>query len=364
MEEDALMKAIRLLMPMSMGLLMIAGLAALVYGAEEASGKMPDSWTAAEPLPGGVGFYGTAQCPGDPDSIYVMGGRYSGGLYTDTVRRYDAISDTWETLASLPGTRAFLASTCYEGRIYAVGGISESSVLRNTMYIYDIAADTWVTGTALSHNVAAATLGAWDDHLYLIGGSYVPLPSLLPQTKVDRYDIEAETWEIDWGAEMPTATLASGVQAGQFVYLVGGYTSGGPGSNSNAAMRYDMANDEWLLGPYSDSRRAALGVAATEQYLYAIGGDANGGGFWDAAPLVQRLDWTIWPSGTWEIVDPLPFGVLGNTSGACTMALAGGEVWSVGGAFGDNVYTSTNIYLPAEPCYKWIHVNLPLIVGN
>jgi hypothetical protein len=344
-------KIFRVTVPILLGILMISGLVVLVDAAEQPHHELPiqQGWAAAEPIPNEVGLYGTAQCAVEPQNIYILGGRIAGGIYTDTVRRYDAISDTWQTLASLPRVGAFFASTCYQDHIYVAGGGADGTFF-NTLFIYDIAAGTWTTGTELSISVAGATLGAWDDYLYLIGGNSLPGPPRLIQTHVNRYDIEADNWDFDWGEEMPLATLASSAQAGPFIYMVGGYMTSNA-TNSNATMRYDMENDEWSLGPVFDSRRAGHGLAVTEQHLHAIGGDDNGGTAWDAAADVERLDWTTWPTGTWETVDPLPQPTLGNTSGACTGAMTGGEVWSTGGAIGTDIYTSANVYMTAEPCY-------------
>ena len=67
-----------------------------------------------------------------------------------------------------------------------------------------------------------------------------------------------------------------------------------------------MSTDQWEQGPLFTSRRAMTGLAITEGYLYALGGDANGGGGWvDATDYVERLDLSQWPGGAWtNINDP------------------------------------------------------------
>jgi hypothetical protein len=308
---------------------------------------LPEEWESAEPIPYSAGFYADIQCPGDQESFYVLSGNSNSG-YMNNFSRYDAISDTWEILDDFPIGAWGVAATCYEGKIYAAGGAHPPTTY-STLYIYSITSDTWITGAVLPRDANAATLGAWEGYLYLIGGDDAPATPLSPETQVDRYDIGADEWEAEWGTAMPEATLATGVQVGPFVFMIGGYTANPV--NSDAALRYNMADDSWSEGPAFTSRRAALGLAPTELYLYAIGGDATGGGSWNATAMVQRLDWTTWPNGTWETIDSLPQAVLGNTAGACTQANTGGEVWSAGGSNASHIFTSTNLYLAAEPCY-------------
>jgi hypothetical protein len=50
-------------------------------------------------------------------------------------------------------------------------------------------------------------------------------------------------------------------------------------------------------------------LAATDQYLYAIGGDADDNWLWEAVTLTERLDYTAWNSAAWtDINDPLSTG--------------------------------------------------------
>ena len=66
--------------------------------------------------------------------------------------------------------------------------------------------------------------------------------------------------------------------------------------------------------------------------LFAIGGDSNGGTFFDESAQVDELETASWPSGTW-MVSPnnLPSGQQGNQAGFFSTGRAGGEIWSTGG---------------------------------
>ncbi len=329
-------------------------LACLVLGAViSRAGASPEvGWTAATPLPLPTGIYGTVQCPDNPESFYVLGGMTTGNVAVIGFHRYDVGTDTWTALAPYSQALSAVALACDDGVIYAAGGAVLGVLTTNTFYQYDIAGDSWAMGPTLPRFVQGAGLGVWDGHLYLVGGDNAPAIPLDPETQVDRYDIAAGVWEANWGEPMPEATLATVVQAGPFLYFVGGYTEAHP-QNADVALRYDMAHDRWSAGPSFTNQRAAFGLSITGQYLYAAGGDANGGGAWDASPAVEVLDWTAWPDGSWEtVLNQLPTAVLGNTAGACTEAMAGGKVWSVGGSVSSGSYVSDALYLAAEPCYQ------------
>ena len=62
--------------------------------------------------------------------------------------------------------------------------------------------------------------------------------------------------------------------------------------------------------------------------LFALGGDASGGGFFDFTSEVDELNLTTWPAGTWVISPPaLPSARQANQAGF----YGGGKIWSTGG---------------------------------
>lgn len=92
----------------------------------------------------------------------------------------------------------------------------------------------------------------------------------------------------------------------------------------------------------------------TRERLYAVGGDTDGGGFFEASDKVEVLQHTSWPKTAWtEIDESLPVAITSMGGGFCTESVAGGEVWSVGGIRIDLwTVVGTNQYKVAEPCFK------------
>lgn len=302
-----------------------------------------NTWYEAAPLPTGRVRYAHAQCPGEPNRFYVISGVPTAA--TANAWRYDADTDTWTTLARLPAPVEGPSAVCYQGHIYVAGGNGTSQ-----FYIYDIARDMWTVGPTLPRGVWGAAFGAWEGRLFLAGGDNDFMAGGA-SAEVNIYDIAAGKWNA-LGATMPISTSAAGwTQVNEYLYVVGGW-SDSTTNNITATQRYNMADDEWETGPTFTSGRADFVLAATGQYLYAIGGDADGNGFFDTVTLTERLDYTNWYGGaTWtDIGDPLPEALSAYNGSFCTTARSGGEIWSVGGLTSGFQYASTSQYRPSEPC--------------
>ncbi|HOU14003.1 MAG TPA: PKD domain-containing protein [Anaerolineae bacterium] len=300
------------------------------------------TWFAAAPIPTGRVRYAHAQCPGEPNRFYVISGVPTGAV--QNVWRYDADTDVWTTLARFPAPVEGPSAVCYQGHIYVAGGSGTTQ-----FYVYDIARDIWTAGPPLPRNVWGAAFGAWDGRLFLAGGdNNFFAGGASPQVNI--YDIATGDWSAI-GATMPVSASAAGwAQVNEYLYLVGGWGDSVP-NNITTTQRYNMAYDYWETGPTFTSGRADFALAATDRYLYAIGGDADGGGFFDTTALVERLDYTNWYGDIWtDISDPLPAALTAYNGSFCTTAKSGGEVWSVGGLTSGWVYTSTTHYRPSEPC--------------
>lgn len=198
---------------------------------DTASGR----WAEGQPLPSGLCAYALTEQDGQ---IYLFGG-WDGSTYLGQTLRYDPAADAWETLASMPTSRAFAAAGAIGGRIYVVGGYDGEDEL-DVCEAYDPATDTWASCPSLNApraGIGAAVIG---DTLYVVGGGW------------HSYLVENELWTPD-GA--------------------------------------DPAQGEWRTFP---SPRLGewrnLGVASSEMMLYAIGGwDGSYLGTTQAYRAVYRL---------------------------------------------------------------------------
>ncbi len=320
----------------------------------------PNAWVNATPYPEGIVRYAQAQCPGDFNSFYIIAGVSNGALVYD-VRRFDANTNTWTDLASISSTTMENPSgVCFEGKIYATSG-GYGAMQFN---IYDIASNTWGTGAALPRSAEGAAMAGWNGKIYLIGGDDDYYPGSGVSDQVNIYDIATDTW-YGTGATMPIGIGNMGfVQLGQYVFVVGGWWSyQSPGTNSNMTLRYDIEGNVWEEGPAFTPARADFPIAATSQYLYAIGGDQSGAGYWDSSNTVYRYDFNAWPGGAWEDVnDPIPFALQAMNANYTTDSITGGEIWNVGGMEGPTfTWHAENIYRAAEPPWSPVPTDVPWV---
>jgi hypothetical protein len=324
-------------------------------GPADAAATVPEAllgsaWTNAAPMPVPVVHYAHAQCEGE-NVFYVISGVTTAGALTGATQRYDAATNTWTQLAPVPIPSEGPTGVCHAGRIYVAGGGSQAG--SQNFLVYDIAANTWTPGPALPRVVTLGHMGAYAGRVYLAGGDTDFVASNGVSNVVNVYDVASNTWLAN-GAPMPTGVTAAGFdQIGSFLYVVGGFGTASPAANVNQTQRYDMATNTWQTGPVFTSARADLAVAATAVALYAIGGDNNGGGVFDLSSIVERLDLSAWPGGTWTTIDPLPSPRTALRGGFCTEAFfpATGEVWSSGGVTPPfPTFSNENLYREAEAC--------------
>jgi N-acetylneuraminic acid mutarotase len=294
------------------------------------SGPIPapniPGWFGGTDLPGGVVRYAHTQCDGDPDSIYVFSGVDANFELTDRSWRYSASANSWTELAPAPEGQEGPTAACDAGKIHLLGGGGTDQ-----HFVYDIGSDSWTSAAPLPRPVWGAAAGAFGGRVYLIGGDSDFFFGGTSNV-VNVYDTATDTWTGE-GAPMPTAATTPGfAQAGQHVYVVGGWGDASPAVNVNATQRYDMTADAWETGPVFTAARADFALAASGAALYAIAGDEDGNGPFDATADTDRLDLASWPGGAWAAGDPLPLALSANNGGYCTTTGAfDGEVWNVAG---------------------------------
>jgi hypothetical protein len=295
---------------------------------------LPGSWVAAAPYPVVISRYAFVQIGED---FYVISG-ISGGANTDAVNRYNATTNTWTPLALIPTKSQAPCAAYYDGKIYVADGNTGPG-----FQIYDIATNTWSAGPprpGVTDSFGAAA-GAYIGRVYIVGGETTG-----GITTVSIYNIGTNTWSAGPAAPAPVH-FGGYTQVGQFLYVIGGWDAGAPANNINVSMRLDMTNNTWSTGPIFTPQRADFALAAAGTKLFAIGGDTNGGTFFNASTQVDELETASWPAGAWTTSpNALPSARQGNQAGFFGTGRAGGEIWSTGGF---NPNTSEHLFR-AVPC--------------
>jgi hypothetical protein len=304
-------------------------------------GGTPGPWNIITPYPIPVVRYGFAQTA---SLLYVFGG-VSNGTRVNSVNRWNINPGGWESQAPMPFTSE--APTCalmpLTGFVYCAEGDTGSGFAR-----YDIITNTWTSLAPIpggDHYGSAS--GAFNGKVFVAGGTSAF------SSAVQVYDVATNTWSS--GTAAPSAFLLAGYrQVGQFLYVVGGFDPSGPSAVAQSSVLYkgaqprvpsannmntyrlDMSSAPgvWTTGPAFTQGRADFGVAydtATNK-LYALGGDANGGGFFDSTNLVDELALGSWPAANW--VSSPPNLTLPNRQANQAGFYGSGVIWSVGGLVG------------------------------
>ena len=235
--------------------------------------------------------YGFAQTA---THFYVFGGVDNGAI-TNAVNRMDLSTGNWEPRAAMP-TAGGEAPTCAldesAGIVYCTDGTNGSG-----FFSYDIAADSWTTLASIPQSdTYGSASGAFNGKVFVAGGS----GGILSDVWV--YDIGTNSWSPGTAAPLPFL-LAGYHQIGQFLYVVGGFD---PTFVNNATTwRLDMSSAPgvWETGPAFTPQRADFGLAydAGTNKLYALAGDLpNDGNPFNSTNLVDELDLSGWPGGTWN----------------------------------------------------------------
>src|SRR4029079_11949884 len=227
----------------------------------------------------------------------------------------------WQSRAAMPFTSeaptcALMAST---GIVYCTEGDTGSGFAS-----YNIATNTWTPLAAIpggDHYGSAS--GAFNGKVFVAGGTTAF------SNAVQVYDVATNTWSP--GTAAPDNFLLAGYkQVGQYLYVAGGWTGGAPtGLTTTRRLNMSSAPGVWENGPAFPMGRSDFGLAydAGTNKLYALGGDTQGGGFFDSTNEVDELPLGSWPSGTWAMSPPnLP---VPNRQANQAGFYGNGDIWSV-----------------------------------
>ena len=185
-------------------------------------------WTLGTQYPSTDVRYGFAQTA---THFYVFGG-VDNGTRTNAVNRMDIATGFWQPRAPMPFTSE--APTCAlmesTGIAYCAEGDTGSGFAS-----YNTATDTWTSLASIpggDHYGSAS--GAFNGKVFVAGGSTGF------SNAVQVYDVATNTWSA--GTPAPNGYLLAGYQqVGQYLYVVGGWTGGAP-TGLTTTTRLDMSS--------------------------------------------------------------------------------------------------------------------------
>jgi N-acetylneuraminic acid mutarotase len=301
-------------------------------------------------------------------NVYVTGGRSSSDTGTTYGRRFNAATQAWENLPSLPNARMYHTSAVDDkGRLFLFGGrnvmrwqqITSSCCTVNAFYydgsflnsvdMYDPATGKWTTmaGSMPSKHANGASIVTNPDGTFvIIGGltSYSNYNSTnldAPSSSVDKYNPATNTWTVLASLPAGRSEHASVVDSQGRVYVVGGtyqytydsartYRSLEFGATTASTYRYDPATNRWTqLGSLPNrngygGRYLGIAVDPSDRVTVVGGRYEYGSNQYNYNSDIQRIE----PgSSTWTTVGNLPY----PASKVATAVDASGSIWVFGG---------------------------------
>jgi N-acetylneuraminic acid mutarotase len=235
-------------------------------------GTCPAPWQLVADMP--LDLLGAAGAS-DGTFFYSFGGYSVTTLTTlDVVYRYDAVTNSWDTMASMPQAAIMAAAVYYAptNKIYVFGG---EDVDTGTNYditrIYDVASDTWSTGANMP-DVRSFMGSGYDPgsgKIYLVAGYNTgDVTSAQPDTW--EYDPVADTFTSKANFPHPAGGFASGVIEGK-LYLAGGRDAAG--LLVYDTWEYDIAADNWTQkADFPGAQSNVPGSAVALDALFVFGG--------------------------------------------------------------------------------------------
>ncbi len=203
---------------------------------------------------------------------YVAGGRsLPSGDVLASFTRYDALTNSWTRLPSMPTARAGLGLAVVGNKIYAIGGRDCSLYVAcgkalDANEAYDLKTGRWETKAPMPTPRMDLAVVALDDKIYALGG-YNPDQGALSDVEV--YDPATDTWTL--ASSLPARRISGGAAVcGEKIVYFGGYTpSYAP---SVRVWIYDSMTEEWEFGPFLKVARAEVHGSVAADQLFAIGG--------------------------------------------------------------------------------------------
>ena len=228
------------------------------------------AWVAKTPMPNARDLFALAESGG---RIYVMGGEVFGtgvfpGPDSAVVDVYDVASDSWSAGVALTSARRSPAAAALNGVIYVFGGSNAFGDLA-TVEAFDTASMTWTVRAPMPTPRSEAAAAVVNAQICIIGG----INTGQEVASTECFDPSSNTWSVK--ATMPGGQRrALGAAAlNSRIYAIGGHSAVTPGAYLSRVERFDLGASGWsTLAPMPTARRY-LGVASSANLVFALGGE-------------------------------------------------------------------------------------------
>ncbi|MDM8528664.1 kelch repeat-containing protein [Anaerolineales bacterium HSG24] len=272
--------------------------------------RMPRAQLAVVPLDG---------------SLFTIGGSDNQNQATNQVDIYDPETNQWRDGVAKNEATTYMNALVISDTIYVPGGCNVDNEALDILEIYDPISDTWTLGSTLPEVRCAYGSVAYEDEIYLFGGwdgqDYTDT--------VFVFSPISDTWRL-LESRMPEAKgyLGAAVLNNE-IYVVGGYDGQ---DEFDHTYTFDPQTGEWTEKATMQFPRGSLGLVATSNRLYAIGGG------WEIPVLVsEEYDPA---TDSWTSFE-IPFDTAWRDMG---IAVIDSQFYALGGWNGEEIMTDVVSY--------------------
>jgi hypothetical protein len=264
--------------------------------------------------------------------IWVAGGLTESGEATASTQFYDPAINSWDQGPPLPEPVNHAMLVNYRDQLVVIGGFHSRdndllAVTSARMLLLDNSTGKWVDGPPLLHPRGAGGAAVVDDKIIVVGGRVGNPESLVTQTEV--YD--GTSWRDAPDIPMPGDHLAVAADS-SYLYAVGGRKFSAS-SNTDVVQRYDPKANRWTIQTPMPQTVSGTGAAIVDGRLIVVGGEKPT----SVSTTVQAYDLAA-PNATWTTLASLDPGRHG-----LGVTASGNTLYAIGGATKAGHTASTNL---------------------
>ena len=206
--------------------------------------------------------------------LHVLGGRDDGERAVADHRSFDPATQHWQSHADLPRPCSDLAAAAVGDALHVVGGLVDSRLGRRPTaahLVYEPVSDTWETLPSLPTARAGLAARALHGRLHVVGGFRRRFLGLWGERLLGAHlawDHGAGRWVERAPLPGPRADLGLVEIFEHWLYAVGGRAAQGA---LRDVARYDPESDLWRAGPPLHEALAPPGAAAVDGDLVVFG---------------------------------------------------------------------------------------------
>jgi N-acetylneuraminic acid mutarotase len=209
-----------------------------------------DEWTAGTDMPTARPLVPNLKIG---NKIYAIGGYRHNSVTWNRVEVYDVSTDTWTRLADLPTPRFWSTGCVYDGKIYIMGGITQSALENDPepkgldiVERYDPVTNTWDTCATMITGRLLSTSCVLNDSIYVIGGVKEKAGDWPAVNTVEVYDPYTDTWVQKGDMHITRSELTNVVLDGK-IYAIGGFPDPYGRTVRFSFEVYDPNSNTWIL---------------------------------------------------------------------------------------------------------------------